>query len=173
MEFINPEKIINQLELREDMTVADFGCGGGGWVLPLAKKLKMGRVYAIDIQEDILNALKVKLEAEGLRNVKLLRADLEKDLGSLIQSGLVDLVIASNLLFQVEHKEMILSEAKRVLRGEGRLLLVDWKPEAFSGPIEGRIGLEKAREMAEKIGFVFEKEIPAGEYHYGLTFIKK
>ncbi len=173
MEFINPEKILNQLELREDITAADFGCGAGGWVLPLAKKLKTGRVYAIDIQEDILNALKVKQEAADLRNIKLLRADLEKDLGSLIQSGLLDLVIASNLLFQVENKEKVLAEAKRVLKGDGRLLLVDWKPEAFSGPIEGRIGPEQAQAMAEKIGFVLEKEMPAGEYHYGLLFIKK
>ena len=172
MEFLNPEQILNQLELREDMTVADFGCGAGGWVFPLAKKLKFGRVYAIDIQDDPLNALKVKQEAAGLRNIKTIKADLENELGSLVQSGLLDLVVMSNLLFQVGNREKVLSEAKRVLRQGGKLLLVDWKPEAFTGPAEGRIGLKEAKEMAEKIGFVVEKEVAAGEYHYGLTFIK-
>lgn len=173
MEFLNPEQILNQLGLREDMTVADFGCGAGGWVLPLAKKLKFGRVYAIDIQDDPLNALKVKQEALGLRNIKIIKADLENELGSLVQSGLLDMVIMSNLLFQVGNREKVLNEAKRVLRQGGKLLVIDWKLEAFTGPAEGRVGPKEAKEMAEKIGLVVEKEVFAGEYHYGLILVKQ
>ena len=163
---------MNQLELRENMTAADFGSGSGGWAIPLAKKLVSGRVYAVDIQEEALAALRTKADSLKLNNIKSIRADLEQSLGSSIQSGLLDLVLLTNLLFQVKHRQEILSEAKRALRPGGRLLLVDWRPEALVGPTEGRIPLTEAKEMVQGAGFEFEKEVSAGAYHYGLVFLK-
>jgi ubiquinone/menaquinone biosynthesis C-methylase UbiE len=172
MDFLNPEQVLNQLELRENTTAADFGSGSGGWAIPLAKRLVSGRVYAVDIQEEALAVLKTKAETLKLNNIKPIRADLEQSLGSSIQNGLLDLVLLTNLLFQVKHQTEVLSEAKRVLRPGGRLLLVDWKPEALVGPTEGRIPLAQAKEMVQASGFEFEKEVSAGAYHYGLVFLK-
>ena len=47
--FLNPQEVLNHLELEGDMVAADFGSGSGGWAIPLAKRLKFGKVYAIDI----------------------------------------------------------------------------------------------------------------------------
>jgi ubiquinone/menaquinone biosynthesis C-methylase UbiE len=170
MDFLNPEQVLNQLELRPEMMAADFGSGSGGWVLPLAKKLRLGRVYAIDIQPEVLDALKGKADVEKLTNVKTLVADLESGLGSSIQSGLLDLVVISNLLFQLENREKIFQEAAKVLRPNGQLLVVDWKPDAALGPQANRLGSPEARKMAETNGFKLEKEIEVGPYHWGLLF---
>ncbi|GAH20696.1 unnamed protein product, partial [marine sediment metagenome] len=40
--FLNPSEVLKQLKLKKDMIAADFGCGSGGWALPLAKKLEEG-----------------------------------------------------------------------------------------------------------------------------------
>ena len=43
-EFLNPEQVLKQLDLKEEMTAADFGSGSGGWAIPLAKILKEGKI---------------------------------------------------------------------------------------------------------------------------------
>ncbi len=173
MEFLNPEQALNQLGIYEGMVCADFGSGSGGWVLPLAKKIKGGRVYAVDIQDVALEALKTKAAASQLNNIRTVKADLESGVGSSIQNNLLDLVLMTNLLFQLIDKQKVISEANRVLRPAGRLLVVDWKPEASIGPQEGKIAPEEVKTMCQDTGFDLEKEIVVGTYHYGLVFQKK
>lgn len=173
MEFLNPEQALGQLGIYEGMVCADFGSGSGGWVLPLAKKIKGGRVYAVDIQEEPLEALKTKARASQLSNIRTVKADLESGVGSSIQNNLLDLVLMTNLLFQLVNKQKVMAEANRVLRPAGRLLVVDWKPEAGIGPQEGRITPEEVKSICQEAGFDLEKEISVGAYHYGLVFQKR
>ena len=64
--FVDPIEVLNKLDLRDDMVVADFGCGSGGWVIPLAKRLEQGIIYAIDLQEEMLSALESKLDRKSV-----------------------------------------------------------------------------------------------------------
>ena len=107
-----------------------------------------------------------------INNIKPIKADLEQGPGSSIQSNLLDLVLLTNLLFQIKDKKAIIEEAKRVLRTGGRLLVVDWKKDSPLGPKEGRIEPLEVKELAQSSGFVFDKELVAGSYHYGLVFLK-
>jgi len=153
------------------MVAADFGCGGGGWTVPLAKILEDGRVWAVDIQSDVLSALESKLQLHRIYNVKKVVADIERGVPQ-ISSSSVDLVLMSNLLFQVDDKEAVFKEAERVLKERGKLLVVDWVENAPFGPKEGTITPEKVKEIAQKFSFRFERELHAGGYHYALLFVK-
>ncbi len=168
--FLNPEEILSQINLRENMVAADFGCGSGGFTIPLAKYLKNGFVYALDIQEEPLNALKSR--SLQLSNIRIHKADLEKPKSSKIPEYSLDLVLLVNVLFQSEEPEIILEEIKRVLRPGGNLLIIDWKENASQGPEGKRVSLEKAQELAESQGLEKEKDFEAGNYHYGLL-VKK
>jgi len=170
-EFLSPNQILSQLDLKSTMVVADFGCGSGGWVIPLAKILEDGRVWAVDIQEEALSALESKLQLYRISNVKKVVADIERGV-SQISSSSLDLVLMSNLLFQVEDKKAVFEEAERVLKRGGKVLVVDWVKNAPFGPKEGVISPEEVKEIAQNVGFRFEKEIPAGGYHYALLFVK-
>ena len=64
--FLNPEEVLDQLDLKVNMVAAEFGCGSGGFAIPLAKKLDEGLVYAIDIQESPLSALKSMALVENI-----------------------------------------------------------------------------------------------------------
>jgi len=168
--FLNPNEILKQLDLREDMFAADFGCGSGGWVIPLAKALNKGKVYAIDIQEEVLSALKGKAEAGKLFNIEILRKNLEQ--GSGIKENSVDLVLITNLLFQAIQKKAILQDAKNILKSGGKLLVIDWLSDAKLGPKEERVSSQDAKEMAKDVGLIFEKEFEASDFHWGLIFKK-
>jgi len=170
--FLNPEEILNQLDLKEDMVAADFGSGSGGWAIPLAKILKEGTIYAIDILEEPLSALKGKAGISNISNIETIRADLEKDKGSGLKDISLDLVLITNLIFQDEEKEKVLKEAKRVLKKEGKILVVDWKVDSSLGPKEGKISAEEVKKIAKGLNLKIDKEIPAGAYHYALIFKK-
>jgi len=170
--FLNPEEILNELELRSDMVAAEFGCGSGGFTIPLAKRLNDGLVYALDIQGAPLSALKSRSLLENVNNIRIIRCDLEKPRGSTIIDSSVDLVFIPNVLFQIGNKNAIISEAKRVLKNGGKLVVVDWLPKASQGPAEGRVSPTEIKKIAQALDFKIEKEFEAGRYHYGLVFTK-
>jgi ubiquinone/menaquinone biosynthesis C-methylase UbiE len=169
--FLDPEEILkNNLNLKEKMVIADFGCGSGGWVLPLAKNSPDSKIFAIDLQEEALSALRSKMKLQRVENIELVKADVEKS--TRLKNESCDLVLMTNLLFEVEKKEEVFKEAKRVLKEGGRILVIDWKKEAEFGP-EDKVDKEEVKKIAQKLGFFLEKEFEAGNYHWGLIFTKK
>lgn len=169
--FLNPEEILDQLELKVNMLAAEFGCGSGGFTIYLARKLSEGLVWAVDILEGPLSALKSRQLLEGLHNIKIIRGDLEKPNGSTIPSLSLDLVVIPNVLFEAEDKTAIMREADRVLKSRGILVVIDWLPEAVQGP-EQKVSPKEVKKIAEELELNFKKEITAGKYHYGLVFEK-
>ncbi|MCP6719428.1 MAG: class I SAM-dependent methyltransferase [Patescibacteria group bacterium] len=169
MAFLDPVNILNKLNLKENLTAADFGCGSGFWVLPLARKLKLGKVYAIDILEDPLSALKSRMKLEKIINVETSKSDIEKT--SKLISDSCDLVLMTNLLFQIEDKKKAIEEGKRVLKKEGKILVVDWKKEASLGP-KSRVSPEEIKTISEELDFKIGKEFEASTYHWGLILVK-
>ncbi|MCL5011103.1 MAG: class I SAM-dependent methyltransferase [Patescibacteria group bacterium] len=169
--FLEPATILKRLGLSKEMSAVDLGSGSGSWVLPLARILEDGQVTAVDVLEEPLSALQSRARLEGLANIKTLVADAENEIRQLASEAF-DLVLATNLLFQVEDKKTVFKLAFRVLKPGGKLLVVDWRKEAILGPKTGRVSEFEAEDIAEETGFQKEKEVEAGEYHYGLVFIK-
>ncbi len=168
--FLNPEEVLKGINLKKDMTAVDLGCGSGGWVMPLAKKLKKGKVLANDILEEPLSALRAKAKLEKISNIETILADVEK--GTDIAESSADLVLMTNLLFQSENRNKVLEEGKRILKKGGKILVVDWNLDAPLGPKEGRISPEEIKKLAQDIGLKIEKEFKASNFHWGLIFKK-
>ena len=171
-EFLNPQQILSQLELRNNMKAADFGSGSGGWAIPLAKRLEDGLVYAIDILKEPLSALESRARIEKISNIRILRANVESKNGSTLQDSSLDLALLTNLLFQAEDKKAVLEEAKRILKKGGKILAVDWKEQSSLGPSQGRISEAEVKKMAQELGLELEKEFSAGPHHWGLIISK-
>ncbi len=169
MAFLNPSRVLNELDLKESFVAADFGSGSGGWVIPLAKKLKMGKVYAVEILDEPLSAMKSRLKLENISNVEAVKSNIENS--TRILSNSCDLVLMTNLLFEIEDKKNTLEEGKRVLKNGGKLVIVDWKKDASMGP-EERVSLDDVKKIAEEVDFKIEKELDAGLYHWGLLLVK-
>ena len=168
--FLKPAEILKKVKLKKDMTAADFGSGSGGWALALAEKIEDGKIYAIDILEEPLSALKSKARLKKIFNIETIKSDVEKT-SRLFQNS-CDLILMTNLLFEVEDKEKVFKEAKKILKEKGKILIVDWKKDAPFGPSPNRVLVEDIKKLAKKLDLKVEKEFQAGLYHWGLILRK-
>jgi len=175
MTFANPKRNIEQFGLESGMDVADFGAGAGYLAIEAAEAVgKDGAVYVIDVQQELLTKATHLAQEHHLDSISFIHADLEKENGSTLPDESVDAVIVSNLLFQVEDKNAVLLEAYRLLRKDGRLLVVDWR-ESFGGvgpQPEHVLREEDVHTIAKNCGFTHGDDIDAGAYHYGMIFRK-
>ncbi len=173
-DFAHPARNVSVLGVEPGMKIADLGSGSGAYVLALAEALLMsGTVYAIDVQKELLRRIKNEAEKRGLTNVEIVWGNLEEKEGSKLAPKM-DLVLISNLLFQLDDHKAVLSEAARVLKIGGRVAIIDWT-ESFGnmGPhTDAVVTKEEAYELARGAGLTFVKEFAAGAHHYGLIFRK-
>ena len=173
-EFLNVEKIVDELNIAPNEAVADFGAGHGFFTIAFAKRVgPSGQVFAIDVLETALESIRSQAKIEGLFNIKIIRANLEKLGGSNLPADSCDLVLIANVLFQVPDKPSLIDEAKRVLKGGGRLAVIEWKPYIAVGPIKtSRMPEAELKQLILSKGFSEIGSINAGTHHYGLVFTK-
>ncbi len=169
--FANPVENILAIGLQGGMKIADFGAGSGAYTLAAARTVGAhGKVYAVEVQKDLLTRIKNTATQEHLDNVEIIWGDFELPHGSRIADCLVDVVIISNALFQLENKSGALHEARRILKPAGKLAIIDWS-ESYSGmgPMKSDVvQKEAALELARMAGFTLMTEFAAGAHHYGL-----
>src|SRR3989344_6982710 len=173
--FMHPEKIAGDFGVREGMSVADFGSGAGYFTILLGRLVgESGKGYALDIQETALDNVRVKARAVGLKNIEAIRTNLEVVGSSGLPDSSQDMVLVVNVLFQSDKKAEIIREAKRVLKDSGRLVLIGWKlgTGGFGPPEDRRADENAMRDLIAGEGLVFEKTIDAGQFHYGMIFVK-
>lgn len=174
--FSDPENNIKQFSLAPGMMVADFGSGSGFYSLAAAKAIMPGgKVFAVDIQKDLLEKLKNGARQNHLSNVDIIWGDLEHLGGTKLRENSMDAVIVGNLFFQIENKDGLCLEIKRVLRPNARVLVIDWDGSFGGvGPLEKDVVSKmKMTDLFLDHGFVLDREISAGAEHYGLIFRKK
>lgn len=165
--FLTPEHLVKELYLKAGDRAADIGCGTGVYTIALAEELgEVGQVYAVDVHRDILHTLADTLEKRKIMNVEILWADIEK--GIPIDAYSLDAVVISNVLFQLEDIDKMLSHVAKILKPEGQLLVVEWSASHGGiGPHKDHVVEEsRAEELVKKHGFRITKHLPAGDYHY-------
>lgn len=173
--FTDPESNIRELGVYEGQTVVDLGAGTGAHTVLLAERVgESGRVYAIEVQKEFLTNIKAAAADRGFKNVEVIWGDIERLGGTKVKDEIADATVVSNVLFQAEDKGGLLREVKRILKPQGKLLIVDWK-DSFGnlGPTpDAVVPAIIAQELAEKEGFVLKKAFDAGAHHYGLVLYK-
>lgn len=173
--FVVPSLVATHFFLREGDKVADFGAGSGYFIEVLSKLVgDEGRVYACEIQKDLVEKIGNLARTKGMSNVDVRWCDIEEAQGSKIESEALDTAILVNTLFQIKDKETTIREISRTLRSGGKLFVIDWS-ESFRGlgpQPDNVISQSDAIALCETVGLVFERDYDAGDHHYGLAFRK-
>ncbi len=173
--FLNPEAILSFCELKPGMKVADLGAGSGAYSIAAAQKVSPnGKVYALEVQKDMIVRLKNDIPRPLQATIECVWANIEKAGGTKLARESIDYAIVSNVFFQVENKEGFLQELVRIVKRGGHMLFIDWS-ESFGGmgpDVSSVVPKQSALDMLAKHGFTLEKEIAAGDHHYGLILVR-
>lgn len=171
-EFFEPKNILETLGLDDSVNdAAEFGCGYGTFTIPAAKIIK-GKIYALDIEPDMVRLTEEEAHREGLNNVKTILRDFMAE-GSGLPDKSVDYVMLFNIL-HLEKPTILINEARRILRGGGKLGIIHWNhdPTTPRGPsMDIRPKPEQCIEWAESVGFRGPVRYDLKPYHYGIVLI--
>ncbi|MBP6859962.1 MAG: methyltransferase domain-containing protein [Candidatus Pacebacteria bacterium] len=173
MSFADPRENVLQIGLHDGMKVGDLGAGSGHYALAAAGAVgDTGRVYAIDVQEEVVMHIRDAAHRAGLKNVETIWGDFERPGGTKLKDGVLDAAILSNVMFQVEHHTSAISEVKRIVHPGGKVLVIDWAGSyGHLGPHPDQVVPEsEAERLFIQAGFHKAKSFRAGPHHYGILF---
>lgn len=174
--LIDANLILSKAKVGAETKMADLGCGSSGhFVFPSAKLVgKKGIVYAVDILRTVLETINKRVRSENLANIKVVWTNLEIFGATKIETGSLDVALLINTLHQSHKRMEILRESARLLKKNGRLVIVEWKNIAapFGPPSEEKVNKELVDNWVKKLGLRPEEEFAAGQYHYGLIYVK-
>jgi ubiquinone/menaquinone biosynthesis C-methylase UbiE len=165
----NPEAVLMSIGLKPGFTFVDIGCGDGFFAIPAAKVVgQKGLVYRLDVDEDTINRLGERARWKGLLNLVLKVGKAEK---TVLCDGCADIVFFGIVLHDFESVTKVLSNARRMLKLDGRLIDLDWKkePMELGPPMRIRFRQDQATSLIVKAGFKTESTMEAGPYHYLIT----
>lgn len=170
--FFQPEEALDRLGLKECAgDVVEFGCGYGTFTIPAARRTS-GAVYTFDIEPDLVALTSRKAQLLRLSNVQANVRDFVA-----AGTGLHDHSGAYVMLFNILHAEqsdLLLREARRVLRSDGLLGVMHWNydPQTPRGPsLKIRPRPEQCCELVRRAGFEVGEMVNLPPYHYGFVAI--
>jgi len=165
-----PRKAVAALNIKAGETVADIGAGSGYYTVLLADAVgPRGRVYATDIQPEMLALIRKKVEGRSLANVELM---LGTETTTGLPDGSVDLALMVDVYHELAQPQVFLQAVKRTLRQDGRLVLIEFRKESPWVPIreEHKMSVREARMELEAEGFRLDRVVDVLPWQHILVF---
>lgn len=175
-EWLPPTLVLQAVGLETGQVVVDVGAGTGFWTVPLAQLVgPSGAVFAVDVEPLMLDEIRELALEHDLANVKIVQSE---ETSIPLDDGVADLAVLGFVLHEPPDVERFLAEIVRVLKPDGRVLVIEWQdhPTESGPPLEYRISAEEARALLGAVGLVVERlESPtddvyillASEFHPG------
>ena len=147
-----PSKLIENLKVAPDAVLADIGAGSGYFTFRLAQKVPKGKVYAVDIQPEMITILKAKMKAEGHENVKTV---LSEEADTKLPPGVVDGVLLVDVYHEFAFPREMLTSIYQALKPGGQVYLLEYRAEDPSVPIKPlhKMSQKQAKREFEASGF--------------------
>jgi ubiquinone/menaquinone biosynthesis C-methylase UbiE len=167
-----PEKAIAELNLKPGMWVADVGAGTGFYSIRLAKAIgPTGTVYANDIQQAMLDRLKIHAAQQNVTNIVTV---LGTESDPRLPVGKFDLVILVDVYHEFSRPQRMLDGIRDALKSDGRLVLLEFRKEDPSVPIrpEHKMSVAEVKAEVTPEGYSCEKVVDTLPWQHMIFFRK-
>ena len=154
-----PEQALDALGIRAGMVVADVGAGTGYMSLRMARRVgPTGKVYANDLQPEMLQKLRSKSQREKLSNVETVEGT-EAD--PKLPPNTMDLVLLVDVYHEFSQPQAMLDKIRESLKPDGRLVLLEYRKEDPKVPIrpEHKMSVAEVKTEVEAEGYKLDQVI--------------
>ena len=165
-----PDEILDALHLKRTSIVADIGAGTGYFSVKIAKRVVEGKVFATDVETDMVRYLGERAQRNHLTNLVPVQAGA--DTPNLPEP--VDVVLIVDTYHHIGNRLEYFSKLKSSLRPEGRIVIVDFKADSPNGPPpEFRLSPETVTQELNSAGYSFVESLQFLPRQYCLVFEKR
>jgi Methylase involved in ubiquinone/menaquinone biosynthesis len=172
-ETLPAREIISEIGINSSDRIADIGCGIGYFTFPLAEVVgSKGLVYALDIEEEMLQDIKDKLAEDNIKNVVPV---LTRPYQLTLENSTVGVAFLCTVMHEVELREKFLKEVNRILLADGKIIMIEWikKDSDYGPPADHRLDKNTIKRNLSRTGFQEIEIKDFNEYFYIVTAKKK
>ena len=168
----NVSQAIANMGIQPDERIADIGAGSGYYTFRMAGKVPQGKVYAVDIQAEMLDLMRQRIEREGIDNVQLIRG---RESSPQLEPNSVDLVTMVDVYHELSHPREMMENIVAALRPGGRFILLEYRAEEPTVPIKQlhKLSEEQAVKEMASVGLRLRENVDNLPWQHSMIFVKE
>jgi cyclopropane fatty-acyl-phospholipid synthase-like methyltransferase len=165
------KEVIARLKLKPGDRVADLGAGTGPFVVPFARAVPTGTVYAVEVDDGFLPMIREKARAAGVKNVQTV---LGVFTDPKLPAATIDLAFMHDVLHHIGDRPAYFRALTAYLKPGARLAIIDFHPARSPHQDQPalQVGKEQTRALLAGLGFTPIEDIPLFEEKWFLIFRK-
>jgi ubiquinone/menaquinone biosynthesis C-methylase UbiE len=170
--WLSAADLLSRLDIRPGMTVADIGAGVASYAVPLGMRVgSAGTVFAVEWRPWLMDELRARVHGSDVPgNLRIVSGRAAE---THLPAGCCDLVLLADIWHELEHPDAALDEARKILRPDGRMAILNWRPEGFcppGPPVEHRVSMHTTICTVERKSWSLLRVAEIGSNGYLLVF---
>lgn len=164
--------LLKNMNLKTNEVIADIGAGSGYHVFKMAPKVEPGKVYAVDIQQEMLDAMKAKINQHSINNVVLVKGS-EQSVN--LPANSIDKVLMVDVYHEFSFPYEIIRSIRTALKPNGKIYLIEYRGEDPRVPIKAVHKMTEAQAIKEMkaAGFNLKENIDNLPWQHCMVFVKQ
>ncbi|HET8735595.1 MAG TPA: class I SAM-dependent methyltransferase [Pricia sp.] len=168
----NTSKLLRNMDIAPGDTIADIGAGSGHHVFRMAPLVEEGLVYAVDIQDEMLAALRKKKDDGSNSNIQIVKGS-EKSVN--LPEDSVDKALMVDVYHEFSFPVEMIASIEKALRPDGQIYLIEYRAEDPDVPIKRlhKMSERQAVKEMETAGFKLKRNLDNLPWQHCMIFIRK
>ena len=168
----NVSQAIENMGIQPSERIADIGAGSGYYTFRMARKAPRGKVFAVDLQPEMLDLMQQRIEREDIGNVALIRGS---ETSPKLEANSVDLVTMVDVYHELSHPREMMQNIVSALRPGGRFVLLEYRMEDPTVPIKRlhKMSEEQAVREMESVGLRLRENMDNLPWQHCMVFVKE
>ncbi|TGE34922.1 methyltransferase domain-containing protein [Desulfosporosinus fructosivorans] len=168
MAELDPKNSLIRAGFTEKMILCDIGAGTGVFTYP-ATEISNNDIYALEISDSMIELLTNRMAERNIKNLIIKKVDSTI---LPVDNNSCDMAIMVTVFHEVENKELMINEIKRILKQKGKLMIIEFhkRKTPMGPPVDHRIAEEYVEEMGNSRGLKTTDKFSLGDNFYCLIF---